>query len=201
MKMKDYDYDYYAKDVKLEDITSSQDNAELLAWVRDNDPDFHEITINTAITDENDFVVREGDHLGWLGYFVGRNDKLTTLFICNFPDNININAFLEGLGHNRSITELSIFIDLGDSFQSLIPFLRNNESLSKLGFFALDIGLPCARNIAMLLGQQSSLKCLTFDEGSIVLGDEGLKQIAIGLRSQPQIEELFLTSNSVGRNG
>ena len=69
MKMKDYDYDYYAKDVKLEDITSSQDNAELLAWVRDNDPDFHEITINTAITDESS--VKATTWGGWVILLVG----------------------------------------------------------------------------------------------------------------------------------
>ena len=202
----DYAYEYYearAKDIKLEDITSDENNADILAWLRDNDPDLNDITIGTAIIDEDCFVVREGDHLGWLGYFVGRNDKLRELSINDFdyfPDNINLNAFLRGVGHNRSIQSLTIYIDLGESFKSLIPFMRNNVSLRELRFNCFDIGLQCARNIALMLHQQSSLKCLTFDE-EISLNPEDLVQIAAALRSQSQMEELHLCCNCVGRNG
>ena len=201
MEVQEYDYyEAHAKDIKLEDITSDEDNANLLASLRDNRDGLFFIDTEG---EGNDFVVREGDHLGWLGYFVGRSQKLETLYIIDFdyfPDNVILNEFLRGVGRNRSIQDLTIGIDLGESFQNLVPFMKNNVSLRSLEFTSLDIGLQCARNIAMLLDQQNSLKCLTFSE-EIGLDDEELAQIAAALRSQPQIEELTLSSNNVGRHG
>ena len=197
-----HDYEYYearAKDVKFEDITSSQNNADILASLRDNNPGLEYFSIVTNHEDDCDFVVREGDHLGWLGYFAGRNDSVRTLYIENNPENTSLNAFYEGLGRNRSITDLYINVDLGDTFQSLIPFLRNNDSLRELNFNNFDIGLQCARNIALLLDQRSSMKRLQFDE--TVFDSDVFSQIATALRSQPQIEELCVYGNSVGRNG
>ena len=198
-----HDYEYYeahAKDVNLEDITSDEDNADLLARLRDNnDPEYFAFAADHE--DDCDFVVRDGDDLGWLGYFVGRSDKVTKLFIEYFPDNINLNALYEGLGRNRSIQEILISNDLGESFKGLIPFVRNNDSLREFYFNDFDMGLQCARNIATLLSHQSSMKCLTFD--GTIFDYEGLKIITAVLRSQPQIEELYVRSygNSVGRKG
>jgi len=167
------DYEYYearAKDVKMEDITSDEDNADILERLRDNDPDFTHISIGEEYTDERDFVVREGDDLGWLGYFVGRSKELECLKISDLPDSLNIDSFLRGIGHNRSIESLAISIDLGEeSFQTLVPFLRNNNSLGDLNFIGFNIGLQCARNIGSLLGQQCSLKCLYFEKTILVM--------------------------------
>ena len=125
---------------------------------------------------------------------------METLHIDSFPQNRkHLNEFFRGLGQNRSIRTIQIGIDLGESFQSLIPFLRNNDSLHELNFYTFDIGLQCARNIALLLGQQSYLKNLNFDE--IDLDDEVFVEIASALRSQPQMEQLHLCRNSVRRNG
>ena len=197
--MHDYEYEALVKDVKLEDITSDEHNADILASLRNNDPELTYISIVTDHEDEYDFVVREGDHLGWLGYFVGRSKQLESLFIENYPENINLDAFFKGLGHNRSIEDLYISKDLGESFKSLIPFVRGNDSLRHLSFNSFDIGLQCAHNVAMLLSQQSSRKRLSFDETVIDYG--GFSRIATALSSQPQIEELHLNGNSVGTNG
>ncbi|KAK1734047.1 leucine-rich repeat protein, partial [Skeletonema marinoi] len=196
------DYEYYearAKDVKMEDITSDEDNADILERLRDNDPDFTHISIADVLQDEGDFVVREGDDLGWLGYFVGRSKELEYLNISDLPNNLKFDSFLRGLGHNRSIENLGISTDLGDHFHSLAPLLRNNNSISDLTFSGFNIGLQCARNIGSLLGQQCSLKCLYFEENN--LGDEGLVEVAAALRIQPQIEELNFYASNLGRNG
>ena len=197
-------YEYYearAKDVKLTAITSDEYNADLLARLRDNVPVWDIwLTSSRCVSGNTNFVVREGDHLGWLGYFVGKGEKLKTLNIYNcFQENRNLHAFLEGLGHNRSVQVVHIDIALEESFQSLIPFLRNNDSLRDLNFHSFGTELKCARNIALLLGQQSSLKRIDF--GVINLDDEGLVEIAAALKSQPQIEELRLTSNNIVRDG
>eukprot|EP00984_Skeletonema_dohrnii_P001057 scaffold329_cov92-Skeletonema_dohrnii-CCMP3373.AAC.8 len=195
------DCEYYearAKDVNLEDITSSEQNAAILARLRDNDPTFTSISIEDRPQDESDFVVHEGDSMGWLGYFVGRSKQVKELHIFSFPDNLKIDAFLRGLGHNRSIQSLHINIDLGEHLQSLCSFLRHNNNLSDLTF-EHSIGLQCARNIAVLLGQQSSLKYLSFEDNN--LGDGIFVEIATALSTQPQIEELNLFSSNIGRNG
>eukprot|EP00984_Skeletonema_dohrnii_P001039 scaffold328_cov95-Skeletonema_dohrnii-CCMP3373.AAC.4 len=196
------DYEYYearAKDVKLEDITSSQQNADILARLRGNDPKFTNIYIAETVEDGGDFIIRKGDHLGWLGYFVGMSKQVEVLFIEYFPDNLNMDAFFDGLGHNQSIQTLGISTDIEEDFKSLGPFLRNNNSLCGLTFSCFDIGLQCARNIASLLGLRSSLKSLNF--GSTDLGDEELVEIATALRTQPQIDELNLCHNHIGSNG
>ena len=87
-------YEYYeahAKDVKLQDITSDEWNEDVLERVRDNDPDLKRFFIVTGERDnDREYVVREGDHLGWLGYFVGRNDTLRTLDIISKSQRISI---------------------------------------------------------------------------------------------------------------
>eukprot|EP00985_Skeletonema_marinoi_P014357 scaffold7266_cov121-Skeletonema_marinoi.AAC.19 len=150
MDVRDNEYfEAREKDVKMEDITSDEDNADILERLRDNDPDFTHTSIRDEYTDESDFVVREGDDLGWLGYFVGRSIELEYLNISDLPDNLNIDSFLRRLGHNRSIQSVQISIDLGEeSFQTLVPFLRNNNNLRDLTFTCFNIGLQCARNIA-----------------------------------------------------
>ena len=202
--MQDYEYyEAHAKDVKLTAITSDEDNVDILARLRDNDPEFTSFTIlgERHLYDEReDFVVQKGDHLGWLGYFVGKSKQLETLSIVDFPDNINLNAFLEGVGRNRSIKELRFCKDLGDEFQSLVPLMRNNDSLRHLGFNGFAIGLQCACIIAFLLGQSNSLKRLEiYDTG---LDVEGLVEVVTALRTHTQIEELRLNSNNnLGRDG
>ncbi|KAK1732236.1 hypothetical protein QTG54_017061 [Skeletonema marinoi] len=125
-------YEARAKDVNLEDITSSEQNAAILARLRDNDPTFTAISIEDGPQVESNFVAREGDCMGWLGYFVGRSKQ-------------------------------------------------------------------CAHNIALMLGQQSTLKYLNFEETNLM--DEMLVEIAAALSSQPQLEELDLGSNNIARNG
>ena len=211
IKMEVQDYEYYearAKGVKLKDITSSKKNADILARLRDNDPKFPRIHLTFpqqyrgGRINFGDFVVREGDHSGWMGYFVGKSKKLKTLNIYNcFQENGDLNAFLRGLGHNRSIQELHISVNLGESFKILTPFLRNNDNLRNLNFrFSyLNAGVQCARNIALLLSQKSFLKHLNFDD--IDLDDVGLVEIAAALKSQPQIEELCFNSSKIVRDG
>ena len=67
-----HDYEYYearAKDVKLEDITSDEYNADILAGLRDNDAELKHISITDSAIGRKDFDVCEGNHWGWLGYF------------------------------------------------------------------------------------------------------------------------------------
>jgi hypothetical protein len=73
------DYKYYkehAQDVRLEDITSSEQNKNIIRRLRDGDSD---LTALYILDDErngdisNEFIYQEADDLGWLGYFVGES--------------------------------------------------------------------------------------------------------------------------------
>lgn len=151
--------------------------------------------------DETIFEINEGDNIGWLGYFVGKTKVVDHLYIERIPDDVNMEAFYfyEGLARNRSIGALDIGTDLRDDFQRLRPFLRNNRELWYLAFASFQIGLQCARNIASLLDQQCYVTRLVINDTN--LGDEEFREIASALKKQPQIEDLNLCRNNLGRDG
>ena len=93
-------YDYYAceQDVRLEDITSCENNVAVLQWLRDGCRNLVWATpwtdmlciISSYEPGQNDdevaqFIVGEGDDLGWLGYFIGKCQQLRSLEIASFP--------------------------------------------------------------------------------------------------------------------
>jgi len=61
--------------VNLEDITSSENNENILRKLRDGEPNWDKqiFITNEFIHDDKDFVVGDGDDCGWLGYFIGRS--------------------------------------------------------------------------------------------------------------------------------
>eukprot|EP00984_Skeletonema_dohrnii_P011908 scaffold4777_cov120-Skeletonema_dohrnii-CCMP3373.AAC.10 len=190
--MDDHNYEARARDVNLEDITSSEYNAFVLEMLRDDElKGMGILGEDFDWPDENDFVVREGDNLGWLGYFIGNSKRLESLWLSHLPGD---DSFREGLARNQSIQKLYIYTDLGEAgFQSLAPFFRNTSTLRELGFTGSDISsLECAQNISLLLSrcQIKSLKSLEFEENNI--SDEGFAEIARALSVQPQLEELNL---------
>eukprot|EP00984_Skeletonema_dohrnii_P010606 scaffold4134_cov125-Skeletonema_dohrnii-CCMP3373.AAC.1 len=97
--------DALARDINMADITSSKKNAEVLRKLRDNDQNWgvdDALFIEEAY-DENDdgeaivFMISEGDDLGWLGYFIGRNQSLDALAIHFLPqERERVDAFIKG---------------------------------------------------------------------------------------------------------
>ena len=208
--MERRDFDYYearARGVILAGITSCYENAEILRRLRDQDTSLDAIRITDEADEVRDFIVEEGDHLGWLGYFIGKSKYLKDLdfyspeqlFINSWGEGQNIEAFMEGINHNQSITRLSIDADLGDvNFQSLSPFFRNNNNLAEVEFSNFELGLECAQSIALTLGTRrcQSLKVLRIEGCN--LSDGGFAVIATALRAYPQLRELHLENNNIG---
>src|SRR5210317_752092 len=113
-------YEAHAQSVNLEDITSSDDNATILQKLRADDPEFTMLSIKVDDpNDEDDFIIRKEDDLGWLGYFVAKSSMLQYLYIDikDAPDFLSmldrIGVFIEGLNRNQSIEEIQISSDLG----------------------------------------------------------------------------------------
>eukprot|EP00984_Skeletonema_dohrnii_P010040 scaffold3884_cov95-Skeletonema_dohrnii-CCMP3373.AAC.4 len=198
--MEGRDFDYYeerARDVKLlENITSCERNAEILQQLRDQYFPLKTLTISDD--DDDYFVVGEGDDLGWLGYFIGKSKYLEDLHIDSWGEGENIEAFIEGINHNRSIDSLHIGTDLGDvNFRSMSPFFRNNNRLAELEL-NFEVGLECAQSIAFVLDESRCQSLKNLDMGVCSLGEEGFAVIATALRSYPQLEELHLEGNNIG---
>jgi Ran GTPase-activating protein (RanGAP) involved in mRNA processing and transport len=188
--------------VNLEDITSDQYNAAILRKLRDNDPEFTTLGIQLESFDDDDpsceFVVSEGDDLGWLGYFIGGNTMLTELHIYYLlEEKLHILAFIRELVSNRSIQHLSIGTDLGEGFHTLGTLLKSDTlvtlEFNPYGYNFDTIELQRARDIAIMLGQQNQydhLTSLVFNE--IHISGEAMAEIATALSAHPQLEKLDL---------
>eukprot|EP00984_Skeletonema_dohrnii_P025543 scaffold14722_cov73-Skeletonema_dohrnii-CCMP3373.AAC.2 len=205
--MERRDFDYYeerARDVKFEDITSCEDNAEILQRLHDQSWDTSLIRLRSTdddIADDDYFVVSEGDDLGWLGYFIGKSKYLEDLRIGSWGGGGNIEALIEGINHNQSIDCLHIGTDLrGVSFRNLGPFFRNNNRLVQLEI-SFEVGLECAQSIAFVLGESQYHSLAHIHVERCNLSDEGLTMIATALRNQPQLERLRLEGNNFGLTG
>eukprot|EP00984_Skeletonema_dohrnii_P021964 scaffold11082_cov74-Skeletonema_dohrnii-CCMP3373.AAC.1 len=201
------DYDALVQNINLEDITSSEHNANILRTLRDGHPDWNK-TLH-ILEDEFDgdpdeeFIVWEGDDLGWLGYFIGRSEVLEALHVHYLPEEREqVGALVRGVTHNQSIKELSIQTDLGDEgFGSLGCFLQKNNSLTHLIFEGFDIGRGCGHNIAMAMEQCRHNSLIRFELDQNNISAEGFAEIATALRNQSQLEDLYLKHNNIGRNG
>eukprot|EP00984_Skeletonema_dohrnii_P004382 scaffold1562_cov93-Skeletonema_dohrnii-CCMP3373.AAC.10 len=200
------DYDALAQNVNIEDITSSKHNEDILRRLRDDDPDWNKtlyILEDEMDGDIDEFIVGAGDDLGWLGYFIGRSEELEALRVLYLPEEREqVDAFMRGITCNQSIQDLSIKTDLGDQeLENLGYFLGKNTALAHLRFVNCHVGRECAHNIAMALEQcrNSSLRSFHLDNSNV--SDEAFSEIAEALRTQPQLENLYLGRNNIGRDG
>eukprot|EP00984_Skeletonema_dohrnii_P001466 scaffold468_cov84-Skeletonema_dohrnii-CCMP3373.AAC.1 len=200
--------DALARDIILEDITSSKKNAEVLRRLRDNDQNWgvdDALFIEEAY-DENDdgdemvFMISEGDDLGWLGYFIGRNQSLDVLAIHFLPqERERVDAFIKGVNCNRSLREFSLVYPMDAGLHNLCSFFRDNNNLRSIHLCRTQIGRECAHELALALSQRQaqSLMQLNFIKNN--LDDEGFAEIVQALWTQPQLEQLLCSSNNIGR--
>ncbi|KAL7459865.1 hypothetical protein ACHAWC_011871 [Mediolabrus comicus] len=204
-------YDARANDVNLRDITSSEKNANHLRILRDEQPGncckkLSLMTRDYDVSRDYDFVIREGDDLGWLGYFIRRSRRIEAISILSLPENRErIDALIEGIARNQSIHEFHFATEHSyQSFEDCI--LRSDKNLNKLGFSHINIGSERARNIASTLRrmqhnqvQPNSLKTFLIHNNTIC--DESFAVICGELKLHPQLEKLSLYMNDIGRNG
>ena len=150
--------DALARDINLEDITSSKKNAEVLRKLRDNDQNwvdnalyiFEANEAEEAEDDDDDheemvFSIREGDDLSWLGYFIGRNQSLDDLVIHFLPqERERVDAFIEGVNYNRSLRQLSTQPHIDVGLHNLCSLFRENNNLRSIHLHhsRLDVSVP-----------------------------------------------------------
>jgi hypothetical protein len=195
-----------AQEVKLEDITSSARNAEILRRVRDDLPLIEETEIESLIIAGNDcddgetFVVKEYDDWGWLGYFIGKSTQIRDLALCCLPEEEDeVDAFMEGVKRNRSIALIAIK-EVPFS-EHLFPFIIHNSNLKELRLLHTSIGGRFyARSLAMALKkrQQKSLTKLWLCNTN--LSTEALAEILDALSGYEQLESLLVEEELIVRD-
>ena len=98
-------YDSLVASVRIKDITSCAQNRKILHRIRNNDPSLTYLDISEE-DGEHVYIVREGDDLGWLGYFIGENETLNYLCIYFLPPQKKVENFFIGLQRNKSIKDI-----------------------------------------------------------------------------------------------
>eukprot|EP00984_Skeletonema_dohrnii_P031841 scaffold24869_cov78-Skeletonema_dohrnii-CCMP3373.AAC.5 len=130
------DYDDLVQDINLEDITSSEHNANILRLLLNDGQYWNQelYILGSGIDgDIDEFIIRAGDDLGWLGYFIGISEVLKALYIEQLPEEgERVDAFMRRIIHNQSIKELSIRTDIGDQGFENLGYFYETAMLSPI---------------------------------------------------------------------
>lgn len=195
------DYSYYkkhAQDVKPEDITSSEQNKDIVQKLRDGDPDLTSLCILDEYEYNGDdvFFVEEADDLEWLGYFIGESKTLDILRLSGDPFLLP-DGMIEGICRNQSIQSLDIKENepADTTFFHFAPFFDRNKSLTSLTYECNSVGSDqSARNFSMALVKCKFLKHLCLQGcplGGNQFSDEAFRDnIVTALSFLPQLEVL-----------
>lgn len=132
------EYHPLAATVKLKEITSSASNRALLHRIKNNDPSLTGLTISCPLSmnpDEPDeFVIREEDDLGWLGYFIGVNVTVTNFYIVHLPTEISqVVELFKGFETNETIKIVDIYV-VNEGFTAInMPHVKQLSLDCQLG--------------------------------------------------------------------
>jgi len=185
----------------------------LLRLQSGNCPVFKELWIRHEVDDEQieeDYVPESSHDMGWLGYFVGRNELLHTLNIREFdpPDGESVRdvliPFLEGVSKNKSIQKLDIHIlDMSECrlFTILYPFFQYNDCLRAIVFDQCVFGVDGCRLFASAISSCTNklLEVIKIENNGIT--DEGLVDIITALSMHSHLKTLDLNHNGLSTIG
>eukprot|EP00984_Skeletonema_dohrnii_P037425 scaffold39492_cov494-Skeletonema_dohrnii-CCMP3373.AAC.1 len=160
----------HAADVKLEEISSSEEKKNILQMLCNDDLN------NINIGGRSGFDYTTGDDLGWLGYFIGRSENLRQLSFFSGSeedeDIHNICALSDGITRNRSIQQLFLHSFSEDAFPTIA---RESNGLRIIGSSVKELTIRCS------------------------IGSEGLSALAAGLANCTGLERLDLGCNNFSR--
>ena len=204
-------YDAQADSIKIKDIANNINNRLILSRIMRNsefeghDKLYIQNDIDEDNRDENDYIPEGSNDMGWLGYFIGKNENLIELNITSFDhSNDVVEPFFNGMSRNKSIQTLNfdeINLLNGIVFTALGPFFENNRNLDTLGIYYSNWGGEGPRLLALTLGscKNSSLTKLYLVHND--LSDEGLVEIITALSMHPNLQNIDFEGNRLGKNG
>ena len=206
--MEDYNYDTLSSTIKIEDITSSKSNQDILRQLKENDIKnlyiCDELLMDEITTDGDkcDYVaLNNEDAMGWLGYFISKSKSLKEInFLASYINNIE--DLCRGINNNRSLKNIGFYHDIntleGNIFGMLDPFFKNNHKLIEVAVENCELRAEGIRLLSLAIGSCKSLKHFTFANNEIVNGQ--LADIIMALSVHPQLKKLELLRMNIGRN-
>ena len=210
-------YDAQADSIKVEDIATNENNRIMLSRIERNsvhDRNNHSLWIQSEHDDDGeecvDYVPEGANDMGWLGYFIGKNEYLTNLNIRTFEPLSGasvmevLEPFFSGISNNKSITHLDIgFMDLlgGKIFTILSPFFESSQTIGHITIQDCYAGDEGWRLLALALGscKHKSLECVEINDNDI--SDEALVDIITALSMHPNLKSIELNKNRLCTKG
>ena len=219
-------YEAQADIISVDDIAKNSNNRIVMRRIKRNEADADDDN-NSNENDENkalrirnyhgedgggciDYVPEGVYDMGWLGYFVGKNEHLQELIINPFIPTSGsslrdvMEPFLRGVSQNKSIRAIDFSnVDLlgGEMFTMLGSFFQNIYNLTTISISNCVWGDEGGRLFALALGNctNKSLKIMHLEENNIA--DEGMVDIIAALSMYPHLQHLDLDGNHLRKNG
>ena len=211
-------YDAQADSIDVDDIATDSNNRIVMRrikrnhandakndvlWIQNHHDEYDE--------DCEDYWPEGVDDMGWLGYFIGRNEHLHELNIRPFEPTSGASVrdvivpFLRGVSRNKSIREIDFNgVDQlgGEIFTILTPFFQNNHNLTKVIINSCVVwGDEGERLFALALGSSTHKSLQEFDIRGNNISEEGMVDIITALSMFPHLQHLYLDRNRISKNG
>ncbi|KAL9183726.1 hypothetical protein ACHAXT_004582 [Thalassiosira profunda] len=199
-------YEALAGSIRAEDIASDDENAALLRRIMNNDPAadaLHFCPVEER-EDESDhcYCPANAREMGWLGYFVGKNTCIEHLYVPQYLANDVLQPFCRGVSKNKSISSLSVYgFEGGDLLRIMGLFIKNNCGLTHFHADECNFGADGCRQLTLALGSCTSGSLKTVSLTNCEINGEQFADIAVALSMHPNLENLELYGNNIGRNG
>ena len=207
-------YDAQAGSIKVKDITANVNSWIVMDRIKRNNPEDDDVLYIQNHHDCNgkgcvDYVPEGVYDMGWLGYFISKNNHLDILYMRDFepPSGASVMEVLEpfimGVNKNKSITGLDVCMDLlgGRVFSMMCPFFENNKVLTSLTIRECRLDDDGWRLLALALGRckNKSLTHVSLSENDI--SDGALVDIITALSMHPRLQQIDLTNNFLNEKG
>ena len=208
-------YDSQADTIDVDEIATNIINKILLRRIkRNNAIDKTSLYIQNEPDEDGeecvDYVPEGAYDMGWLGYFIGKNDHLQTLAIKPFDQTSGASVrdvmepFFRGVSSNKSIQNVTFRgADLleGEIFTMLGPFFQNNYNLTTIIIDDCVWGDEGGRLFALAIGSSTNKSLKQVDLSNNNIAEEGMVDIITALSIYPHLEHLDLIGNHLGKNG
>ena len=206
-------YDAQADGINVDDIATNKNNRIVLRRIKRNEADYN-LWIQNQHDDDGeacgDYVPEGANDMGWLGYFIGKNEYLTNLNIRTFEPTSGLSImeilepFFNGVANNKSITKLNFYgMDLldGKIFTMMCPFFENNNKLSHITITDCQLGDDGWRLLALAIGSSKHKSLQKMLLLSCNVSDEGSVDIITALSMHPHLHTLNLVGNRLNKLG
>ena len=210
-------YEAQADTIDVDDITTNSNNRIVMRRIKRNDANDENNELYIQHRHDNygedcvNYVPEGADDMGWLGYFIGKNEHLKKLhmngaFTPSSGSSVRdvMEPFLRGISRNKSIQEINFTVmDLlgGEMFTMLSSFIKNNHKLTSIDISNCDFGDEGCRLFALAIGSCTNKSLKDFSLRDSNIADEEMVDIITSLSMHPHLESLNLNGNRLHKNG